>query len=102
MEKYQEAIEGYQKILATKELDLAAKTHFNIGNTFFKENRLVIRLRNPEAQNQNFVNATMIYISNVILPRIKRYLSHSLKSSIDLFIGKGIFESEISDIGEIF
>jgi len=40
MEKYQEARENYQKILATKDLDLAAKAHYNIGNTYFQENKL--------------------------------------------------------------
>lgn len=40
MEKYEEARQGYQKILATKDLNLASQTHFNIGNTFFKEDKL--------------------------------------------------------------
>jgi tetratricopeptide (TPR) repeat protein len=40
MAKYAEAREGYQKILATKDLNLAAKAHFNIGNTFFMEDKL--------------------------------------------------------------
>lgn len=40
MEKYKEAREEYQKLLATKDLNLASKVHYNIGNTFFKENKL--------------------------------------------------------------
>ena len=40
MEKYEEARAGYQKLLATKDLGLASQAHFNIGNTFFKEDKL--------------------------------------------------------------
>lgn len=40
MEKYPEAREEYQKILASKDLNIAAKAHYNIGNTFFKEDKL--------------------------------------------------------------
>ena len=40
MEKYQEAREGYQKILATNDMDWADQTHFIIGNTYFMENKL--------------------------------------------------------------
>ncbi len=40
MEKYDEALEGYQKILGSKDLTLASQAHFNIGNVHFKKEKL--------------------------------------------------------------
>jgi tetratricopeptide (TPR) repeat protein len=40
MEKYDEALEGFQKILGSKDLKLASKAHFNIGNVHFKQEKL--------------------------------------------------------------
>lgn len=40
MEKYEEALEGYQKVLGSKDLILASHAHFNIGNVHFKQEKL--------------------------------------------------------------
>ncbi|KAA3617811.1 MAG: tetratricopeptide repeat protein [Calditrichaeota bacterium] len=40
MEKYDEALEGFQKILGSKDLNLASQAHFNIGNVHFKQEKL--------------------------------------------------------------
>jgi len=40
MEKYDEALEGYQKVLGSKDLHLASQAHFNIGNVHFKKEKL--------------------------------------------------------------
>jgi tetratricopeptide (TPR) repeat protein len=40
MEKYDKAIEEYQKALSAKDIQMEAKTHFNIGNSYFKQDKL--------------------------------------------------------------
>jgi len=40
MKKYKEARESFQKLVASKQIDLAARAHFNIGNSWFNENKL--------------------------------------------------------------
>ncbi len=41
LKKYDQAIETYQKILGSKDLQLSAKAFYNIGNAYFKQNKLV-------------------------------------------------------------
>lgn len=40
MQKYEEALDGFQKVLGSKDLMLASKAHFNIGNAYFQQNKL--------------------------------------------------------------
>ena len=61
---------------------------------FFKEDRLIIRMRQHADQNKNFVYASMVFIARVLLTKTKRYLSPTQKESIDLFVGKKLFEKE--------
>lgn len=69
---------------------------------FFKENRLIIRMRQHHDQNKNFVYASMIFISRAFLTKVKKYLSPSLKESIDLFVGKRLFEKEKPQVVDRF
>ena len=61
---------------------------------FFSDNRLIIRMRQHQNQNKNFVYASMVFISKVTLTKAKRYISKTQKESLDLFIAKKLFEKE--------
>lgn len=69
---------------------------------FFKENRLIVRMREHTDQNKNFVYASMVFISKVLLTKTKRYLSTSQRESIDLFVGRKLFEKEKPRITDRF
>lgn len=61
---------------------------------FFSDGRLIIRMREHQNQNKNFVYASMVFTSKCVLTKAKRYISRSQKESLDLFIGKKLFEKE--------
>jgi len=61
---------------------------------FFKENRLIIRMRQHTDQNKNFVYASMVFISKALLTKTKKYLSPSQRESLDLFVARKLFEKE--------
>lgn len=69
---------------------------------FFKDNKLVIRMRHHRDQDKNFVLATMVFISKSVLTRAKKYMSHNQKESLDLFIGKKLCQREKPRISERF
>lgn len=69
---------------------------------FFKKNRLIIRMRQHYDQNKNFVHASMVFISRALLTKAKKYLSPSQKESIDLFVGKKLFEKEKPQVVDHF
>jgi len=69
---------------------------------FFRENRLVIRMRHHEDQNKNLVYAAMVLISKSFLAKAKKYLSPTQKESIDLYVGKKLFEKEKPQVVEEF
>lgn len=69
---------------------------------FFRENRLVIRMKHHEDQNRNFVYAGMALISKTFLAKAKKYLSPTQKESIDLYVGKKLFEKEKPQVAEEF
>ena len=61
---------------------------------FFSDGRLIIRMREHQNQNKNFVYGSMVFISKCILTKAKRYISKTQKESLDLFIAKKLFEKE--------
>lgn len=61
---------------------------------FFSDGRLIIRMREHRNQNKNFVYGSMVFISKCVLTKAKRYVSKTQKESLDLFIGKKLFEKE--------
>jgi hypothetical protein len=69
---------------------------------FFKENRLIIRMRQHEDQNKNFVYASMAFISKAVLTKTKKYLSPSQRESVDLFVGRKLLEKEKPHIVDSF
>ena len=62
------------------------------SDSFIQKGKLVIRMHQHYNQNKNLVAASMVFISNSILKKAKIYLAKYQKESIDLFIGKKLFE----------
>ena len=69
---------------------------------FFKGNRLIIRMREHTDQNKNFVYASMVFIAKAFLTKTKRYLSPGQRESVDLFVGRKLFEKEKPQIVDRF
>jgi len=69
---------------------------------FFRNNKLVIRMRHHSDQDKNFVMAAMVFISKSVLTKAKKYLSNNQKESLDLFIGKRLCLREKPRIAEKF
>ena len=69
---------------------------------FFDRNKLVIRMRSHDSQDKNFINASMVFVSSVFLIKSKKYMSKSQKESIDLYVGKKLFEMEKPQIADQF
>lgn len=69
---------------------------------FFNRDKLVIRMRHHDSQDKNFINASMVFISSVFLQKSKKYMSKNQKESIDLYVGKKLFEKEKPQIAEQF
>jgi len=69
---------------------------------FFNDGKLIIRMREHQNQNKNFVYASMVFVSKALLPKAKRYISKTQKESLDLFIGKKLFEKEKPQIVDQF
>ncbi len=72
------------------------------AESFFKENKLIVRLRHHDDQDKNFVHAAMIFISKAVLTRKKKYLAPTQKESIDLYVGKKLCEKERPRIADKF
>ena len=69
---------------------------------FFSDDRLIIRMRAHQNQNKNFVYGSMVFISKCILTKAKRHISKTQKESLDLFIGKKLFEKEKPQVVDQF
>jgi hypothetical protein len=51
---------------------------------FLKDERIVVRLHNPDLQDRNLVTSTMIVVSETVIRRAKAFLSPKQARSIDL------------------
>lgn len=69
---------------------------------FFNDGRLIIRMREHQNQNKNFVSASMVFITTTVLTKAKKYISKAQKESLDLFIGRKLFEKEKRQVAEQF
>lgn len=61
---------------------------------FFSENRLVLRMHKYTNQSKNFVSASIIFVSKVMLRKVKRHLSSLQKDSIDLYVMRTLLEKK--------
>jgi len=71
-------------------------------DSFFKENKLIIKMHEHQDQDRNFVNASMVFISKYVLRKLKKYISKSQQESIDLFIAKKLFSKEKPHVLDTF
>ncbi len=60
------------------------------SENFFSDNKVIIRMRHHQNQDQNFVIAAMAFISQSVLRKAKKYLSQSQQESIDLYVCKDL------------
>lgn len=54
-------------------------------NSFFADGRVVIRLHSHEQQDRNLMTASLLYVTNRLVRRAKRYLSPRQARSVDLY-----------------
>ncbi len=67
-----------------------------------EETKLVVRMRQHEDQDKNFVQASMIFIASEFMRKTKKYLSKSQSESLDLFFARQLFEKEKPHIADKF
>jgi hypothetical protein len=72
------------------------------AQNFIRNGRLVVRMHRDDDNNRNFVNASMIFVSKALLPKAKRYLSPTQRESVDLFVGKKLFEAHKPEVVDVF
>lgn len=70
--------------------------------SFLKDDTLILRVRKSEDENKNFVVASLLFISQVVVRKIKNYLSAIQKESIDLFVARRLFEKEKKEVLDHF
>lgn len=69
-----------------------------IPESFLKEGKLIVRMKKNSNDNKNFVNAVMVFISESVLPKAKKYISKKQRESIDLYVAKKMFDKKNEDI----
>lgn len=72
------------------------------NEAFMNKGKLVVKMRMHNDQNKNLVNASMVFITNTLLPKTKHYLSDKQKKSIDLFVASKLFETQKEEIAKSF
>lgn len=70
--------------------------------SFFDDDNLILIMRDSGVQNKNFVRATMTVVAKTVLPKTRRYLSKSQAESVDLYVGKKLFEQEKPQVLDYF
>jgi len=70
--------------------------------SFIDDGKVVVRLKREDNNNYNFVQASMLFISQSLLLKAKRYISQSQKEAADLFTGMKLFESEKGEVVDVF
>ena len=69
---------------------------------FISGKTLIVRMKHHEDQNRNFVYASMIFVSKVLLSKAKKYISSPQRESLDMFVGRKLFEREKPRIADCF
>lgn len=70
--------------------------------SFIDDGKVVVRLKREDDNNYNFVQASMLFISQSLLLKAKRYISKSQKEAADLFTGMKLFQSEKDEVVDVF
>ena len=69
---------------------------------FLQNGEVVVCLRKENSNTENFVRASMLYISNALLSRAKRYISPSQGEAADLYVGYQLFRSQKPEVVDAF
>ena len=70
--------------------------------SFFDDNKVMMRMRKSENQNENFVFASMTYISKALARRAKSYISQSQRESIDYSVAQKLFLAKKPEVMHVF
>jgi hypothetical protein len=71
-------------------------------DSFVQDGALVLRMRKSEDENKNFIVASLLFVSQVIIRKAKHYISPIQKESIDLFVTNLLLEKEKREILQRF
>jgi len=74
----------------------------DVAESFFRDDKVVIRMRHHQDQDKNFVIAAMAFVSQSILSKTKKYLSRNQRESIDLYVCKDLCHREKPRVEEKF
>lgn len=71
-------------------------------SAFIDKDEVVIRIRRQDPHHENFVNAVVLFVSNSLLFRAKRYLSPSQGEAVDLFVVTTVLQEEKPEIVDYY
>lgn len=70
--------------------------------SFLADGKIVLRLREDDPQDHNFVHGAFLYVSQALLLKSKRYLSLTQRESLDLFVCSKLIEKEKPRVRSFF
>ena len=69
---------------------------------FIEDGKAVIRLRRSDRKSENIVNASLLFVSQVLLKRSVRYLTPTQKESVQLYVGYKMLEKQPEEVFDAF
>ena len=69
---------------------------------FIEGDHVVIRLRREDPEDQNFIHASYMFVSESLLRKPKRYLAPAQRDGIDLFVCTKLLEAERPSVLSFF
>jgi hypothetical protein len=69
---------------------------------FLEGDEVIIRLREKDTTNENFIHAAFLFVSKCLLLKVKRYLSPNQRDSLDTFVTADIIKNEKESIFDTF
>lgn len=70
--------------------------------SFFRDDKVILRLRRDDPHDENFVHAALLFVSESLLMRAKRYVSRSHRESVDLYVTSKMIEREKPHVLDIY
>jgi len=78
------------------------KTSTITRKAFLDGNRVVMRLKEDDPHDENFINSVCFYVSSCLLVPIKRHINQTQKSTIDTFVTTEIIKKEKPQVFDYF
>lgn len=69
-------------------------TDGQVPESFFADGDLIIRLRDSGSRDENLMRAAETYVSEILLPRSKAYMSPNQQTALDVFVTDDLLASE--------